>query len=139
MLPIKFKMWDTERKEMFTSPQSIERGMRNLLGIPGKSGFSSVDVRPQPHKYIPLMCTGMPDKNGVLLWEGDCVEFKFDENDEFNIEGEIVYEPGNACFSVKFESFGESVLMPLLGLTPTIWSTGRNVYESVNALKLKKI
>ncbi|MFK2343684.1 hypothetical protein ACIXNK_02805 [Bacteroides fragilis] len=72
-------MWDTERKEMFTSPQSVERGMRNLLGIPGKSGFSSVDVRPQLQKYIPLMCTGMPDKNGVLLWEGDYVEFKFDE------------------------------------------------------------
>lgn len=129
MLPIKFKMWDTERKEMFTSPQSVERGMRNLLGIPGKSGFSSVDVRPQLQKYIPLMCTGMSDKNGVLLWEGDYVEFKFDENDEFNVEGEIVYEPENACFSVKFESFGEFVLMPLLGLTPTIWATGNNAYE----------
>ena len=105
-------MWDTERKEMFTSPQSVERGMRNLLGIPGKSGFSSVDVRPQLQKYIPLMCTGMPDKN-----------------DEFNVEGEIVYEPENACFSVKFESFGEFVLMPLLGLTPTIWATGNNAYE----------
>lgn len=129
MLPIKFKMWDTERKEMFTSPQSVERGMRNLLGIPGKSGFSSVDVRPQLQKYIPLMCTGMPDKNGVLLWEGDYVEFKFDENVEFNVEGEIVYEPENACFSVKFESFGEFVFMPLLGLTPTIWATGNNAYE----------
>lgn len=129
MLPMKFKMWDTERKEMFTSPQSVERGMRNLLGIPGKSGFSSVDVRPQPQKYIPLMCTGMPDKNGIILWEGDYVEFKFDEYDEFNVEGEIVYEAENACFSVKFESLGEFVLMPLLGLTPTIWATGKNAYE----------
>lgn len=40
-------MWGTERKEMFTSPQSVERGMRNLLGIPAQSGFSSVDMRPQ--------------------------------------------------------------------------------------------
>lgn len=75
------------------------------------------------------MCTGMPDKNDVLLWEGDYVEFKFDENDEFNVEGEIVYEPENACFSVKFESFSEFVLMPLLGLTPTIWAIGKNAYE----------
>lgn len=28
-----------------------------------------------------------------------------------------------------FESFGEFVLMPLLGLTPTIWATGNNAYE----------
>lgn len=132
---LQIKIWDNEPeqdgiKQMFEAPVSVYGKLRYILGIGQEKGFNTlIEYTSGKNRFIPLLCTRMPDKNGILLWEGDYVEFKFDESDEYNMEGEIVYEPENACFSVKFTSLGESVLMPLLGLTPTIWATGKNAYE----------
>ena len=135
MNDLQIKIWDNNPdhggvKQMFECVTSVYGKLRFILGIGQQKGFNTlIDYKPDKKRFIPLLRTGMPDKNGIILWEGDYVEFMFDENDEFRIEGEIVYEPENACFSVKFTSLGESVLVPLLGLTPTIWSTGKNAYE----------
>ena len=78
MRPIKFRAWDEDNKRMFT-PQRIDADGDNKV----YDGYGCYDM--------PVMqFTGLSDKNGKEIYEGDII-------DERGIVGVVVFRDGGFC------------------------------------------
>ncbi len=85
----KFRVWDKARKR-YTSVNPvfmcIDRHTREIAMPDNGDG-----------QYVIEQCTGLKDKNGRLIYEGDKIRFE-----DANAEGVIVFCKGAFCFKWKF-------------------------------------
>jgi len=79
MREIKFRVWNKDNKEM---TNDIKVGERRLLLF---------------DKDILMQYTGLKDKNGKEIYEGDLCQVVFKDNSKYELPCEVYFENGAFC------------------------------------------
>ncbi|EFL6835091.1 hypothetical protein HIX75_001545 [Listeria monocytogenes] len=96
MREIEFRAWDKEVKEMDYNPSVIEIWQNKPINEQFRLESEE--------KLIWMQYTGLKDKNGKKIFEGDIVAFSEDDFHVFNSQVEYFLEDGYPAFDIKVPS-----------------------------------
>jgi uncharacterized phage protein (TIGR01671 family) len=88
MREIKFRVWDSKEAEMVLDPQATEILLRHNMG-----SYNKPNSAYKPEELIVMQYTGLKDKNGKEIYEGDVCK----DSEEHTI-GRIKSHPGYFSF-----------------------------------------
>ena len=92
---IKFRAWHKNLKKMFKIGQiTLEKGTWNYE--PNDRDFIGMSIPYQP-SFILMQYTGLHDKNGKEIYEGDIIRIK---DSLIEIEGEVIFDTIDLSFEV---------------------------------------
>jgi uncharacterized phage protein (TIGR01671 family) len=119
---IKFRMWNIHFKKMTYNPPlwSASRGGIDELN----TALKRIE---QTEKHILMQFTGLQDKNGKDIYEGDIVKHS-------GIICKVVYGKKGACFSLFDVRLGETDLYVITDLSARYMEVIGNVYENPELL-----
>lgn len=95
--PIKFRAWDKQGKEMFRAVMLSQMG--DALIASGRGGSAEIDK-----DTILMQFTGLLDKNGFEIYEGDVVLIPDEETEKVTDEGQGPTDPYNHFSIVEYEN-----------------------------------
>ncbi|ENO0872198.1 TPA: hypothetical protein LWH39_001398 [Listeria innocua] len=96
MREIEFRAWDKEVKEMDYNPSVIEIWQNKPINEQFRLESEE--------KLVWMQYTGLKDKNGKKIFEGDIVAFSEDDFHVFNSQVEYFLEDGYPAFDIKVPS-----------------------------------
>lgn len=104
MIP-KFRVWDKNNKKMLNWK---ELDLTKELGEDEITIFEPTGQFAQPmYFYETMQSTGLKDKNGTEIYEGDIVELKYPYDKRIKTKGSIVWGRYKACFGISMKETTE--------------------------------
>ena len=133
----KFRAWDIEEKKMnyFQNKRGMQYNNDEIRISNGWDGYDNPkywggddeDYVDRTDKYILMQCTGLKDKNGKLIYEGDIIEWKKENHI-------VIFDERNATFGIKISDVETHLFNDIH--TPTRWiEVIGNIYENKELLK----
>ena len=125
---IKFRIWDNEGKEYLSLQDYQELGAIEVendgtLTLSPRFRFLT-SMMIMPERFVPQQYTGLKDKNGVEIYEGDFIEYK--DSTGKHIE-EVKFDKG--CFYAGLHGGSSTRVAPKL-INARISKVIGNIYEN---------
>jgi uncharacterized phage protein (TIGR01671 family) len=132
---IKFRGWHTVANKMFSAEEMAEDQLTLLptgpfINVNGTSTKLST-IFPSD-KFIPLQYTGLKDKNGIEIYEGDIVDLHPDQNDKL-WHRKIVWDTA-AFHCVQIHGKATHPLYFNKHMTDREWVVIGNIYQNPDLL-----
>lgn len=125
---IKFRAWDFEKNIMLDKHDESDNALSGVYFWLSPS-FESVDT-----KYAWMQFTGLHDKNGTEIYEGDIVLIDFDVDEE-PAKSVVEYKSGGFVVEADFGDFDMTTIGWALDIADSITVIG-NIYENPELLTL---
>jgi uncharacterized phage protein (TIGR01671 family) len=132
----KFRAWDLNKKEMLYFD-----GIFNKKPYTERSSFSQYESCPEYHKLEIMQYTGVKDKNGNKIYEGDLISYLSVSDQEISVGGEIIYDDRMSSYMVCFYAtnmFEEDNILPLFDYEYENIEVIGNIYETPELLEGKQ-
>lgn len=98
----RFRAWDKINKEM----KDIEGFCDTTIIFNSHENYVDCwDIDAPIEDWIIMQCTGLKDKNGQLIYEGDIVDYLSDDNEKISKAGVVSYCNGAWCFGEDYAHF----------------------------------
>lgn len=123
---IKFRAWHKDLKKMFKIGQiTLEEGTWNFE--PNDRGFIGMSIPYQP-SFVLMQYTGLHDKNGKKIYEGDVVKYR--DSTGQHIE-KVIFDKG--CFYAGMHGGSSTRVAPKL-INTRITEVIGNIYDNLELL-----
>lgn len=125
----KFRAWEKTSKEMVYDVQNVSR--KRIIGESACESFHDVL---SSWEYVVMQFTGLYDKNGKEIYEGDIVE-SLTKINGYVCRGVVIFENGKFMVDVKKAAFARDGFISDFDLKIREYEVIGNIYEHKHLLE----